>query len=875
MSLVLSACGEEKTPTADNKDANLPKDRVLLLSNKDGWPDLYTVDQSGKISGRLTESAAAEYGASWSPDGRKVAFTELNGDQAAGDYNKGRKIVVMDASGQNRRVVVQDGFNPVWSPDSQQLLFTRASTAVGETAPQNLKVANIMADPQQVKPTANSTHDQTATPSATDGTSGNQTGIPVQSEEVPTPVPANSGSRAQPSTLIAVIVDSLQQVATIPDALAGVWSPDGKRIAYIGGTNVVSQKRNLYLVNADGSNRVSLSDKAKMTDLDMLYVAWSPDGTTLAVTASDPQKDKISLYRLSPDSNQARKLADYDGSAREIMGLIWAYADYLNPAPRLRLGPAWSPNSQQIAFSDGSARLVVVNASNGNTRYYPVGSATLGQDKDSVLSVSWMPDNRRLLYDRASAGRNTLSSQAGSFIYDFFDETLETLDTVNKNTATLMSGPGGTFSPTCCGMDLLGAGSPDATVAPEPARSKAPSTPSVNPAVSGVNAGKLVYTSGIGQRQLIVNDLSNGARTVITSGQFKLIDFNIAPTDNRMVYIEVGDKFNASLFASSMDGKQKYKLTEGGGNPEDLAYVTAWSRDGKQLAFQALNGDSKLKSGLYVVSFDDAGNMLNGPRLITDRSVSAFAWSPDGKQLAYKVDFGNYQLFITAADGSSQPRRVASLGRFDYRYSSLGRGLAWSPDGRYIAMSGAGDVSYFTTTTWQLWLITPEGKVNEYPGYYINRISNFTPDSSRLIVTMASSNQRTTIQALTIGDSNSGRSGWRSYDLGSGPETSPDSSILVYLNRVSDSQLDNSENTSDGPQRLMITNFSNGAARSVNLEYPPYYAYKARFYTWEPNNKGLAYYQNNTIFLVNPRASQLKPEIVSRAYSVDRLEWVN
>src|SRR5262245_13644097 len=76
--MVLTACGEEATATV-NKDVSLPRDRVLMLSNRDGWPDLYTVDLTGKVAGRLTETPAAEYAASWSPDGRKVAFVELNG----------------------------------------------------------------------------------------------------------------------------------------------------------------------------------------------------------------------------------------------------------------------------------------------------------------------------------------------------------------------------------------------------------------------------------------------------------------------------------------------------------------------------------------------------------------------------------------------------------------------------------------------------------------------------------------------------------------------------------------------------------------------------------------------------------------------------
>ncbi len=120
---LLGACGGEGTPAALKKEADLPRDRALVLSNKDGWPDLYTVDLTGKFVGRLTESPAAEYSPAWSPDGRRVVFTELNGDEAAGDYARGRRIVVIDADGQNRKVVTQEGFNPVWSPDSKSICF--------------------------------------------------------------------------------------------------------------------------------------------------------------------------------------------------------------------------------------------------------------------------------------------------------------------------------------------------------------------------------------------------------------------------------------------------------------------------------------------------------------------------------------------------------------------------------------------------------------------------------------------------------------------------------------------------------------------------------------------------------------------------------
>jgi Tol biopolymer transport system component len=462
-----------------------------------------------------------------------------------------------------------------------------------------------------------------------------------------------------------------------------------------------------------------------------------------------------------------------------------------------------------------------------------------------------------------------LQSQAGNYIYDFFEETLETLDTVNKNTLTLLNGPGATFLPTCCGMDLLGAGSPSDT--PGGSENKPTATPAPTSNLTGTSKeGKLVYVSGIGQRRLIVNDLPTGKQTVITAGPFKQVDFNLAPKGDKMVYVEVGDRFNSTLYMVGLDGTHKQKLSEGNGNPDDLTYLTSWSADGKQLAFQALNDDKQLLSGLYTVSLDSTTKTASEPRLITDENVSAFAWSPDGSQLAYRIDSQTYQLFISPADGSRPGKRIASLGLFDTRYSSLGKGLAWSPDGRYLVMSGAGGFS----TIWEVWLITPQGKVDEQPGYYINRILGFSPDSSRLIATVASSNQTSTIQAYVLGNNTNIARGWRSYDRGTGPVISPDSQYMAYYSQGGDSRFDGSFNNADTWHRLLLLSFSTGNSRPITLDYMPYYAYKARFFCWEPGNgQTLIYYQNNTIYGVNGQGQTLKSEVVARAFSVDRLGW--
>ena len=338
-----------------------------------------------------------------------------------------------------------------------------------------------------------------------------------------------------------------------------------------------------------------------------------------------------------------------------------------------------------------------------------------------------------------------------------------------------------------------------------------------------------------------------------------------------MVYIEVGERFNSTLYVVGIDGKQKIKISEGGGNPDDLAYVASWSSDGKQLAFQALNNDPNLKSGLYTVALDDSGKMIEPPRLITNKNVSAFTWSPGGRQIAYKVDADKYELYVASSDGKTPGQLVAAVGQVDSRYSSLGRGLLWSPDSRYLAMSGASSVSY--GAMWNLWLVTPqEGRIEEYAGYYINRLIGFTADSTRLIATMASSGQSNSIQAYIMGGNSAAGRNWRSYDRGYGPLISNDSFAMAYYNKATDSKAEG-QYTGDNLNRLTMLNFSNGATRSVALEYTPYYAFKARFFAWEPGGKNLAFYENNTIYLANAQGQQQKPEILTRAFAVDKLAW--
>ncbi len=103
----------------DGKRIAFTSDRDWLL-DKDGWPtnEIYVMDADGKNQQRLTENPSADWHPSWSPDGERIAFAS----QRAGNV----EIYVMDADGKNQQrltATLQEDWYPSWSPDGERIAF--------------------------------------------------------------------------------------------------------------------------------------------------------------------------------------------------------------------------------------------------------------------------------------------------------------------------------------------------------------------------------------------------------------------------------------------------------------------------------------------------------------------------------------------------------------------------------------------------------------------------------------------------------------------------------------------------------------------------------------------------------------------------------
>lgn len=107
---------------------------------------------------------------------------------------------------------------------------------------------------------------------------------------------------------------------------APVWSPDGSRIAFVSFLYEKKRTENeeLYVVNADGSGFVRLTDKPG----DDNHPAWSPDGQRIAFVADGDGDEEI--YVVNADGSGLTRLTDnYDA---------------------FDSGPVWSPDGQHIVY---------------------------------------------------------------------------------------------------------------------------------------------------------------------------------------------------------------------------------------------------------------------------------------------------------------------------------------------------------------------------------------------------------------------------------------------------------------------------------------------------------------------------------------------
>ena len=194
------------------------------------------------------------------------------------------------------------------------------------------------------------------------------------------------------------------------------WSPDGTRLAYISGNDLLHY---LSVVNADGSNKRNLREASGP----FLDVAWSPDGNKIAFSVG-LDLNSANLWVMNADGSAVTRLTDHETpgiysrspswspdsmrlvfesnrTGNDEIYMLWVRLFYSEPSLNLTkltnnsaadVDPAWSPDGQRIAFStnrdgnfeiytmrwdDGTnlTRLTTNNAADVDPEWQPSGAA--------------------------------------------------------------------------------------------------------------------------------------------------------------------------------------------------------------------------------------------------------------------------------------------------------------------------------------------------------------------------------------------------------------------------------------------------------------------------------------------------------------------
>ena len=399
---VTSQPGQELFPS-------VAPDGRLAYSRIDGGDWDIFIQRAGASPVNVTaDSPADDWQAEFSPDGKRLAFRSERDDGG---------IFIMDAGGGSLERLTRSGFNPSWSPDGTQVVYSTAQVIADPTTRPLVGVLTTIKVATGERRTVYDDSDAVQPRFSPNGRRIAFWGFPSQGGQrdiwtIAAPAADQTGA-GLPAKPVAVTQDAATDWNP-------VWSPDGRYLYFAsdrGGSMeiwrvgideatglVAGQPEQItqesgglrgHIVVADNGARLLYIDQ-RLTPIvervgfdaaagrivgepmPILYASLaptsidvSPDGQSLAFYSAGAQQD---VYVSRADGSNQRRLTNDPARDR---------------------GPAWSPDGKRIAFfSDRSGSYEIWTINTDGTALTLLTNSP-GANRSTPI---WAPDGSRLLY---------------------------------------------------------------------------------------------------------------------------------------------------------------------------------------------------------------------------------------------------------------------------------------------------------------------------------------------------------------------------------------------------------------------------------------------------------------------------------------------
>ena len=439
--------GEEFSP-AFSPDAK----SIVFMHEVDGDYDICWQQRNEASFKNLTpDCELSDIQPAFSPDGSQIAFRS--------DCNGGG-IFVMPTGGGTRRKVSDIGYNPTWSPDGKEILYSTGNTFsphVRRTAGGQLWAINPNTEEKRHLQTPDAMQPayspnglriaywgvNPAAPHQRDiWTIAAQGGTPIAVTNDAAldwnPVWSPDGHLYFVSNRTGVmnlwrvpLEESTGKVLGPPEAVTGpsseTWHPsfsrDGKRLIYVqrtirGSLETIPFDPQTGNVNGkasaltQGTARLGFPDLSpdgerlayyNFGDTQEDIFVMNRDGSQLQSMTNDQCKDR--MPRWSPDGNQIAFYSDCSGSDQ-----IWVVARQTKHRRQVTFQPGagaqypvWSPDGLRLAFHSRGAGTFILDMKKSWKEQTPVALKPMNAEGQWFVAWSWSTDGQRLAGVKATA----------------------------------------------------------------------------------------------------------------------------------------------------------------------------------------------------------------------------------------------------------------------------------------------------------------------------------------------------------------------------------------------------------------------------------------------------------------------------------------